>query len=147
MEGWFQKQSENVNDVLRTTQTCKLSLTLLVLSLFHGSLITNLFVSENPHFPGIAILCIERIGRLEKCISGKLFGLLAVILLVEVHEGLLGSRNDLDLGDFTTIASRLEIDLEFFISRSNGEVLHEEAEEHDRLFVLEIVHAQFLKPF
>jgi|TARA_B110000285_G_C15114195_1_gene613066 hypothetical protein len=51
-------------------------------------------------------------------------------LLLEVDEGLLSIRNDLDLRNFT-LASRREVDFELFFCCPKRKVLDEEAEEHD----------------
>jgi hypothetical protein len=51
-------------------------------------------------------------------------------LLLEVDEGLLSIRNDLDLRNFT-LASRREVDFELFFRCSKRKVLDEKAEEHD----------------
>jgi hypothetical protein len=104
IESWLQKQGEDVDDVLRTVQVGDLSLILLVLPFIHSSFVTNLFISKHPHFFRVAVFSVESIRRLEESIPGKLFCKFAVVLLLKVHKGLLGSWNDLDFGDFTTVA-------------------------------------------
>ena len=116
---------------MRTVQALNLCLGLLVLFTLLCLLVEDLLVSDLSHFLWIAILDVEWILLLEKDISSKLFGSLALILLLEVDEGLLFAWHDLDLGDFTTAASCAEIDLELFLCGSNWELLDEQAEVHD----------------
>jgi len=118
-------------------------LILLVLFLFLSSLVDNLFVSNETHLLWVAVLNIESKLGLEQHISSKVFGHLALVLLVKVHEGLLGTRNNLDFCDIS-LASTGEIDLEFLLSCTRREILDKEAEEHDRFLVLEILHQQLL---
>jgi hypothetical protein len=118
-------------------------LVLLVLLLFLGPLVNDLFVPDQSHLLGVAVLDVESKLGLEQDVASEVFGHLALILFVEVHEGLLGSRDDLDLGDISLTSTR-EIDLELFLSCARREVLDKEAEEHDRFFVLEVLHQQLL---
>ena len=143
LEGRLEKHGEQINEVLRATQASQLLLVTLALLLLHGSLVDDLFISDESHLLGVAVLNIQSILRLEQHISCKILRHLALVLLLEVHKGLLGSMNDLDLRDFT-LACRGEVDLELVVSGSWREVLDEQTEEHDRLLVFEVVHGQLL---
>ena len=103
----------------------------------------NLFIAYRAHLLGIAILYVESILTLEEYISRELLGKLALILFLEVDEGLLSSWDHLDTRDFT-LTCRLEVDFKFLISGANREVLNEQTEEHDGLLVFEIVHLELL---
>ena len=103
---------------------------MLVLFSLLSLLVKDFFVPDLPHFFWVAVLDIECILLFEKDISGELFGDLALVLLLEVDEGLLSIRNDLDLRNFT-LASRREVDFELFFCCPKRKVLDEEAEEHD----------------
>ena len=131
VESRLEKESQKIDKILRTVQALNLGLSLLVLFALLSLLVEDLLVSDLSHFLWIAILDVEWILLLEKDISCKLFGSLALILLLEVDEGLLGAWHDLDLGHFTTAASCAEIDLELLLSGSNWELLDEQAEVHD----------------
>lgn len=103
---------------------------MLVLLLVLGSFVNELLVSDESHLFGIAVLNIESKLRLEEHITSKVFGHLALVLLLKVDEGLLSIRNDLDLRNFT-LASRREVDFELFFCCPKRKVLDKEAEEHD----------------
>jgi len=103
----------------------------------------QLLISDLPHFLWVAVLHIESVLALEEHIASKLLGCLALILLLKVHEGLLSSWNDHNLGDVSLTCSR-EVDSELFISGTWRKVLDEEAEEHDRLLVFEVVHLELV---
>jgi len=118
-------------------------LVLLVLLFLLSSLVYDFLVPNEAHLFGVAVLHVQSKLRLEEHIACEVFGLLALVLLVEVHEGLLGARNDLDLRDISLTGTR-EIDLKLFLCGARWEVLDEEAEEHDRLFVLEVLHQQVM---
>lgn len=96
LESRFQKHGQQVDEVLRPTHIGNLSLALLVAFPLLCTLVEDFFVANRAHLLGIAVLYIESILTLEEDISGKLFGQLALVLLLEVHESLLGARNDLD---------------------------------------------------
>ena len=131
VESRLEKKSQKIDKILRTVQALNLGLGLLVLFTLLCLLVEDLLVSDLSHFLWIAILDVEWILLLEKDISSKLFGSLALILLLEVDEGLLSAWHDLDLGHFTTAASCAEIDLELLLSGSNRELFDEQAEVHD----------------
>ena len=101
LESWLQKHRQQVDQILRATETSDLLLILLVSFLLLGLSVNELFISDEPHLFGIAILDIKSILTLEKHIPGKVLGHLALILLLKVDEGLLGSRNNLDLRHFS----------------------------------------------
>lgn len=70
-----------------------------------GFLVVVLLISDASHLLGVAVLDKEWILRLEEDIFRKLFGILALVLLLEVNESLLGVRNYLDLGHFSLARS------------------------------------------
>ena len=111
IESRLEKESQKIDKILRTVQALNLGLSLLVLFALLSLLVEDLLVPDLSHFLWVAILDVEWILLLEKDISSEFFGSLALILLLEVDEGLLGAWHDLDLGDFTTAASLAEIDL------------------------------------
>lgn len=98
---------------------------LLVLFLFLSTLVDDLFVSDCSHFLGVAVLNVKSKLTLEQHVASKVFGELALVLLVEVDKGLLRSWNDLDLG-YIPLAGSAEIDLELFFCSARWEVLDEE---------------------
>lgn len=97
LESWLQQESEEIDEVLRTVQPRDLGLSLLVLLAILSLLVEDLLISDLPHLLGIAVLNIESIIALEENILGELLGLLALVLLVEVDESLLGPWHNLDL--------------------------------------------------
>lgn len=109
-----------------------------------GSLVVQLLISDLPHLLWVAVLDVESILGLEEDVSGELLRGLALVLLFEIHEGLLGVRNDLNLGHLA-LASRGEVDLQFLLGGTWRKVLDEEAEEHDGFLVLEIVHLELTR--
>ena len=111
VESRLEKESQKIDKILRTVQALNLGLSLLVLFALLSLLVEDLLVPDLSHFLWVAILDVEWILLLEKDISSELFSSLALILLLEVDEGLLSAWHDLDLGDFTTAASLAEIDL------------------------------------
>jgi hypothetical protein len=56
----------------------------------------DLLVADGAHLLGVTILYIESILTLEEYISCKLFGKFALILLLEIDEGLLSTRDHFD---------------------------------------------------
>lgn len=82
---WLQQHGEQVNQVLRTIEACYLSLVLLVLLLILSSLIHKLLISNESHFLWVAVFHVESILRLEEHIASKVFGHLALVLLLEVQ--------------------------------------------------------------
>jgi hypothetical protein len=110
VESWLQKESQKIDEILRTVQALNLSLSLLVLFSLLSFLVENFFVPDLPHFFRIAVLDIECILLFEKDISGELFCDLALVLLLKVDEGLLRSFHHLDSRDFT-LTSCAKIDL------------------------------------
>lgn len=143
LECWLQKHGEQVDQVLRAVEAGNLSLVLLVLPLVLGSLVHELLISYESHFLWVAVFNVESILRLKKHITSKVFGHLALILLFEVHKGLLGARNDLNLCDFS-LAGRRKVDFQLLFSCSDWEVLDKEAEEHDGLLVFEVSHHELM---
>ena len=110
VESWLQKESQKIDEILRTVQALNLSLSLLVLFSLLSFLVEDFFVPDLPHFFWIAVLDIECILLFEKDISGELFCDLALVLLLKVDEGLLRSFHHLDSRDFT-LTSCAKIDL------------------------------------
>lgn len=143
VESWLQEHGQQIDQVLRTVETGDLGLVLLILLLLHGSLVDGLLVPNCSHLFWVAVLYVKSELRLEENISGKLFGLFALILFLEVDEGLLRSWDDANLGHFSLTSCR-EIDLELVFSGSWREVLDEQTEEHDRLLVLEVLHHELV---
>lgn len=116
---------------MRTVEASNLSLGLLVLLSILSLLVKDLLISDLPHLLRIAVLDVERIVTLEKNIFGKLFGKLALVLLLEVDESLGGSWHDLDFGWTVTLSGRIEVDSELFFSCAEWEVLDKQTEVHD----------------
>ena len=143
LESRFEKHGQQIDQILGTTHVGKLRLTLLIALPLLSSFVMNLFIAYRAHLLGIAVLHVESILTLEEYISRELLGKLALILFLEVDEGLLSSRDHLDTRDFT-LACRLEVDFQFLISGANREVLNEQTEEHDGLLVFKIVHLELL---
>ena len=139
LEGGLEQESQQVDQVLRTIETGDLGLVLL------GSLVVDLLVSDGPHLFGVAVLHVESVLALEEYISSKLLGQLALVLLLKVDEGLLSALDDVASAHFT-LAAALEVDLELLFSRANREVLDEQAEEHNRLLVSEVLHQDLSLP-
>ena len=102
-------------------------------------LVVNLLIADGAHFLRIAILDVERVLTLEEHIPGEFLCHLALVLLLEVDESLLRAGHYVHATDLT-LACSLEVDLELLTGRANREVLDEQTEEHDRLFVLEVAH-------
>lgn len=108
-----------------------------------SSFVEDLLIADGTHLLGIAILNVESILTLEEHISCELLCQLTLVLLLKVDEGLLSTWDDFDPGDLS-LTCRLEVDLKFLISSANREVLDEQTEEHDGLFVFEIAHLELL---
>jgi hypothetical protein len=144
VEGWLQQESQQVNEVLGAVETSDLSLGLLVLLSVLSLLVEDLLIADLPHLLGVAVLNIEGVVALEEDVFGELFGSLALVLLLEVDESLLGSRDNLDLVWSFISSGRAEVDAQLLLRGAQGEVLDEQAEVHDGLLVLEVAHQHFL---
>lgn len=138
LEGRLQQHRQQVDDVLRATETCDLSLVLAILLLLLSSLVVDLLIANGPHLLGVAILSVQRILSFEQHVSRVFFGNFALVLLLEVDEGLLGSRDHFDTVYFT-LASSGEVESKLVRSSTSWEVLYKETEKHYRLLVLEVV--------
>ena len=143
LEGRLEQQGQQVDEVLRTIQACDLSLVLLIPLSILSPLVVNLLVSDGSHLPRVAVLHVKGVLTLEEHISSKLFCKFALILLLKVDESLLSALDDVDSADFS-LAAALEVNLELLFSRANREVLYEQAEEHNRLLVSEVLHLDLI---
>ena len=144
LECRLQEKSQEINEVLGAIETSNLSLSLLVLFSVLSPLVEDLLISDLPHLLWVAIFNIESIITLEEDILRKLFCQLALILLLEVDEGLGGSRDDLDFVEPITLSSRIEVDSKLLFSGAEWEIFDEQAEVHDGFLVLEVAHLEFL---
>ena len=144
LEGRLQEKSQEVNEVLGAIETSNLSLSLLVLFSVLSPLVEDLLISDLPHLLWVAIFNIESIIALEENILCKLFGQLALVLLLEVDEGLGGSWDNLDFVEPITLGSRIEVDSKLFFSGTEWEIFDEQTEVHDGFLVLEVAHLEFL---
>lgn len=131
LESWLQEKCQQVDEVLGAIKTSNLGLSLLVLLSLLSPLVEDLLISDLPHLLGVAVLDVECIVALKENIFGKLFGKLALVLLLEVDECLGRSWNNLDFGQTITLGCRIEVDSEFFFSCAEREVLDEQTEVHD----------------
>lgn len=144
LESWLEEKSQEIYQVLGPIETSNLGLSLLVLLSFLGPLVEDLLISDLSHLLGVAVFNIESIVALEEDILRKLFGQLALVLLLKVDEGLGGSRNNLDFVWSISLGGRIEVDTELFFSGTEWEVLDEQTEVHDGFLVLEVAHLEFL---
>ena len=144
LEGRLQEKSQEVNEVLGTIKTSNLSLSLLVLLSILSPLVEDLLISDLPHLLGVAVFNIESIIALEEDILRKLFGQLALVLLLKVDEGLSGSRDNLEFVWAITLSCRVEVDSKLFLCGTEWEVLDKQTEVHDGFLVLEVVHLEFM---
>lgn len=144
LECWLKEKSQKINEILGAIKTSNLSLSLLILFSVLSPLIENLLISDLPHLLWVAIFNIEGIIALKEDILRKLFGQLALVLLLEVDKGLGGSRDDLDLVEPITLGSRIEVDSKLLFSGAEWEIFDEQTEVHDGFFVLEVTHLEFL---
>lgn len=142
LEGRLEEERQQVDQVLRAIETGNLCLILLVLLSFLGLPVVELLISDRPHLLWVTVLNVESVLALEEYVSGEVFGQSALVLLLEVDEGLLCALDHVDTTDLA-LASSGEVDLELVDRRSWWEVLDEETEEHDRFLVLEAVHLEF----
>jgi hypothetical protein len=116
----------------------------LVLLAILGLLVEYLLISDLPHLFGIAVLNIESVVAFEQHVLGELLGLLALILLLEVDESLLGPWHDLDLLRSLIWIALVEEDPQLLLSGTQREVLDKQTEVHDGLLVLEVVYHHLL---
>ena len=144
LECRLQKKSQEINEVLGAIETSNLSLSLLVLFSVLSPLVEDLLISDLPHLLWVAIFNIESIIALEEDILRKLFCQLALVLLLEIDEGLGGSRDDLDFVEPITLSSRIEVDSKLLFSGAEWEIFDEQAKVHDGFLVLEVAHLEFL---
>ena len=144
LECRLQEKSQEINEVLGAIETSNLSLSLLVLFSVLSPLVEDLLISDLPHLLWVAIFNIESIIALEEDILRKLFCQLALVLLLEVDEGLSGSRDDLNFVEPITLSSRIEVDSKLLFSGAEWEIFDEQAEVHDGFLVLEVAHLEFL---
>ena len=115
VEGWLQHESEQVDEVLGAVEASDLSLGLLVLLSVLRLLVEDLLIADLPHLLWVAVLNIEGVVALEEDVFGELFGSLALVLLLKVDEGLLGSRDNLDLVWSFISSGRAEVDAQLFL--------------------------------
>lgn len=125
VESRLQKESQKIDEILRTIQTLDLGLSLLVLLSFLSFLVVKLLISDLSHLFRIAVLNVKSKLTFEQDISRKVFRNFALILLFEIDESLLSSWHHLNPRDFSSSTSCGKIDLELFFSSSNGEILYE----------------------
>lgn len=144
LECRLQEKSQEINEVLGAIETSNLSLSLLVLFSVLSPLVEDLLISDLPHLLWVAIFNIESIIALEEDILCKLFCQLALVLLLEVDEGLGGSRYDLDFVEPITLSSRIKVNSKLLFSGAEWEIFDEQAEVHDGFLVLEVAHLEFL---
>ena len=144
LECWLQEKSQEIYEILGPIKASNLSLGLLVLLSFLSPFVEDLLISDLPHLLGVAVFNIESIVALEQDVLGKLFGQLALVLLLEVDEGLGGSWDNLNLVWSITLGGRIEVDSELLLSGSEWEILDEQTEVHDGFLVLEVAHLEFL---
>ena len=143
LEGWLEEKSQQVNEILRAVQTRDLSLTLLIAFAILCFLVMNFFITDRTHLFWIAVLNVESILTLEEDVTCKFFGHFALVLLLEIDEGLLSVSDNVYAADFS-LTGCAEIDEELLLGRANREVLDEQTEEHDRLLVLEVVQLKLV---
>jgi hypothetical protein len=117
---------------------------LLVLFSVLSPLVEDFLISDLSHLLWVAIFNIESIIALEEDILSKLFCQLALVLLLEVDEGLGGSRDYLDLVESITLSSRIEVDSKLLFSGTEWKIFDEQTEVHDGFLVLEVAHLEFL---
>jgi hypothetical protein len=144
LEGRLQEKSQEVNEVLGSIETSNLSLSLLVLFSVLSPLVEDLLISDLPHLLWVAIFNIESIIALEENILRKLFGQLALILLLKVDESLGGSWDNHDFVEPITLSCRIEVDSKLLFSGTEWEIFDEQTEVHDGFLVLEVAHLEFL---
>ena len=144
LEGRLQEKSQKVNEVLGSIETSNLSLSLLVLFSVLSPLVEDLLISDLPHLLWVAIFNIESIIALEENILRKLFGQLALILLLKVDESLGGSWDNHDFVEPITLSCRIEVDSKLLFSGTEWEIFDEQTEVHDGFLVLEVAHLEFL---
>jgi hypothetical protein len=116
---------------LGSVKTSNLSLSLLVLFSILSSFVEDLLISDLSHFFWVAILYIESVVAFEKDIFGELLCLFALVLLLKIDEGLLGSRDNLDLVWTFTSISRSKIKAYLILCCSEREVLDKQTKVHD----------------
>lgn len=144
LECWLKEKSQEINQVLGAIETSNLSLSLLVLFSVLSPLVEDFLISDLSHLLWVAIFNIESIIALEEDILSKLFCQLALVLLLEVDEGLGGSRDYLDLVESITLSSRIEVDSKLLFSGTEWKIFDEQTEVHDGFLVLEVAHLEFL---
>ena len=144
LEGRLEQKSQKIDKILGAVQTCNLRLVLLISLSILSPLVVKLLISDLPHLLWVAVLDVESILGLEEDISGKLLRSLTLVLLFEIDEGLLSVWNDLNLGHLS-LACRGKVNFQFLVGGAWREVFDKETEEHDGLFVLEIVHLELTR--